>query len=98
MGNIPCATGRESGGQAVVIPGHCEWSASVMGYLQLEIVARLGAVVAVFAGVVVCGGMCCAAHTAGGVPVAGVSSRAQPMSHTALQGSLTKALFTGHSH
>lgn len=65
MGNIPCATGRGSGGQAVVIPGHCEWSASIMGCLQLEIVARLGAVVAVVAGVVVRGGMCCAAHTAG---------------------------------
>lgn len=70
-----------------------------MGCLQLEIVARLGAV---FAGV---GGvwwdvLCCSHiwQPAGDVPVTGVSSRARPMSHRALQGALTQALFTGHSH
>lgn len=40
--------------------------ASIMGCLQLEVVARPGAVLAVcLLGLVVCGGMCCAAHTAG---------------------------------
>lgn len=61
MGNIPRATGAESGAQAGAIPSLCEWRPIHGGVSALETVARLGAVAAVcLLGLVVCGGVFCA--------------------------------------
>lgn len=75
MGGIPCATGRESGGQAGVIPSHCEWRCIHDGVSGNSCQAR-SCGCCVFAGVVGCVVLLTHLAASWGVPVTGVSSRA----------------------